>query len=639
MSLINQIRIAFLLVIIATATGSLVFSTLDSKRFLEEELQKKNNDNANVLALSLSQMEKDPTTIDLFISAQFDIGHYRHIGLYSPEGKEITKRVNADSNTLAPAWFTKLMPIRVDAGYSKIQSGWTQFATIHVESDVNFAFDQLWNAVKNMFIWVISIGLLTYIVCGHLLKSILRPLDDVVLQAQALGERRFISIEEPSTPEFKAVVREMNTLSNRIKHNLSAESERLEALRLKANYDETTGLMNREYFMNAVQSSLNHESYSTGALMMLRLTNLAEIDAALGYAETNALLKQIGAAIAMNQAQDAAIISGRLSGTDMAIFCAHSCDELTLANQYRESILQAAQSENLGNLQALVLTVASKIHKTDESHHLFKALDFILDMSGLMDDNYLRVVNANWVIANQKLNLNEWKNLLEAAIANKLIKLEYFPVLNTKGKLIHYESPVRLQLESEGKWLSAGEFISWATQLDVIKNVDELVLEIAAKQLSSNKKAISLNVSESAMRDPHYIQTALSIAQQLSKPALLSFEVPEIAAFTHIKAFRHFCTQLKSVGCKVGIEHVCMRISRLGELHDMGLDYIKFDASLIRNIDGNETNQGLLRGLCLVAHSIGIQAIAEGVTTDKEIITLKEIGMDGMTGMGIKMPA
>lgn len=91
------------------------------------------------------------------------------------------------------------------------------------------------------------------------------------------------------------------------------------------------------------------------------------------------------------------------------------------------------------------------------------------------------------------------------------------------------------------------------------------------------------------------------------------------------------------LGCRVGIEHVNLRISRLGELHDLGLDYVKFDASLIRGIDINESNKSLLRGLCLIVHSIGIYAIAEGVNTPAEIAALIEIGMDGMTGPGIRM--
>jgi EAL domain-containing protein (putative c-di-GMP-specific phosphodiesterase class I) len=72
-------------------------------------------------------------------------------------------------------------------------------------------------------------------------------------------------------------------------------------------------------------------------------------------------------------------------------------------------------------------------------------------------------------------------------------------------------------------------------------------------------------------------------------------------------------------------------------LHDVGLDYIKIDVSIIKDIDTNEANKTLLRGLSMIAHSIGVLAIAEGVETDNEQSTLKQIGIDGMTGPGIKL--
>jgi EAL domain-containing protein (putative c-di-GMP-specific phosphodiesterase class I) len=117
----------------------------------------------------------------------------------------------------------------------------------------------------------------------------------------------------------------------------------------------------------------------------------------------------------------------------------------------------------------------------------------------------------------------------------------------------------------------------------------------------------------------------------------LYFEIPEQEAFDHLPEFHQFCKKIRGLGCKIGIEHVGTRISRLGELHDIGLHYIKIDASVIRDIDGSEANKTLLRGLCMIAHSIGVIAIAEGVHTQNEIAVLKQIGIDGMTGPGIRM--
>lgn len=638
MSLIHQIRIALFLVIIATAGGSLIFSTLDSKAYLEEELLKKNLDNANVLALAMSQMEKDPITIDLFISAQFDAGHYRYIGLFDPNGKAITERVIPNSQTTAPEWFTKLFPIKVIPGSSNIQTGWTQYGTVHVESDVNFTYDRLWNAVKNMLIWVLSIGLITYIACGQLLRRILKPLDEVVEQAQAIGERRFISIQEPKTTEFKAVVREMNHLSTRIKENLSKESERLDELRLRINYDDATGLMNHDYFINTVDSKLRQESFSEGALIIIRICNLADIDHEIGYHKTNLLLKKVSGAITSITSHQYHMIAGRISGRDIAIFCDQPKDEFVLAQHLKDKLLDAMTLTQAEHQAPLFACVVTKTKFTDESQHLFKALDFILELSHLNNTQNFRIVNANSIVATKHQYLNEWKTLLGDAISHHRVKLEHYPVLTVQGELIHYESPVRLQLQEDGKWLSAGEFIDWAIQLNLIESIDSLALETAVNLLAEHQQPICLNISESTMRDTAYLKRAEELLQQPNiNTDLLSFEVPEIAAFNYLKEFKAFTRKLKALGCRVGVEHVNLRISRLGELHDLGLDYIKFDASLVRGVDVHDANKSLLRGLCLVAHSIGIYAIAEGVNTQTEMTALTEIGMDGYTGPGVKL--
>jgi EAL domain-containing protein (putative c-di-GMP-specific phosphodiesterase class I) len=636
MSLIKQLWLAILFTVILAASGSFVLSTLSSKNYLEEEIQTKNIDNVTSLALSMSQLGKDPVTLDLLLSAQFDSGHYRYIGLFDPNGKMMSERVNADSQTKAPKWFTKLVPIRVQAGVADVQNGWQQYGSLALESDVNFAYDKLWDATLLIALWTFLISFLACYAGGKILHKILSPLDDVVSQAKAIGENRFISIAEPKTLEFKAVVHEMNNLSNRIKETVTKESARLEELRLKNNYDDVTGLMNRDYFVNTMEANLSHDEYDEGALVIFRLSNLAQLDEAMGYPQANALLRKISTALEAACRKDGRLISGRLSGTEFAVFCKQTTDEFALANQLKEAVSQAAEIDD-SELTARFLVVTTKARKMDETASLFKVLEFILNLSSLSEENYLRVINASSIAATESNYLVEWKTLLNDALANKRIKLEHYPVITTDGVLIHNESPVRLQLEKDGKWHCAGEFINWAIQLGLIKTIDELVLETAVLLLAQGASPLCLNVSASAMRDRKYIQKAVKLVKQhLQHPNLLSFEVSEVAAFDHLDEFKHFCSKLKAAGCHVGVEHVSLRISRLGELHDIGLGYIKFDASIVRGIDTNETNKTLLRGLCMVAHSIGVQAIAEGVNNDAEIKSLKEIGIDGLTGPGVK---
>jgi len=648
MSLIKQLWLAIIFILTLAAGGSFTLSTLSSKNYLEEQLQLKNIDNATSLALSMSQMQKDPTTLDLLISAQFDSGHYRYIGLFDPNGKLISERVNANSKTSAPKWFIKLIPIKVQAGLADVQSGWSQFGSLTLESDTNFAYDKLWDATLKIALWTLLIGLIACYAGGKILQKILSPLDDVVTQAKAIGENRFITIDVPKTNELRAVASAMNGLSNRIKKTVVEESARLDQLRFQANYDPITGLMNHDYFINRVDASISHEeTFSAGLLVISRLSNLTAIDHALGYQKTNALLRRIGDALENKCKLQPSLYSGRLSGTDFSVFSNQPMDGYTLGNQIKNLLIDATRAE-AELIAANFLTVVIDITKSDAVGNLNSLIDAagkliifvdsIIDKIDTANHNTLHVINHSELAKYKNDDRSKWQRLITSALDSKRIKLEQYPVINQKNELIHNESPVRLQLEADGKWYCAGEFIAWATQLNLMSRIDEMVLETAIDLLTKGAAPIGLNVSASAMCNPQFIKKMVHLIKlHQSYANCLYFEIPEKSAFDHLLEFRNFCGQLKPLGCKIGIEHVGTRISRLGELHDIGLDYIKIDVSVIHDINTNEANKTLLRGLCMIARSIGIITIAEGVQTDEESAELKQIGVDGMTGPGIKL--
>jgi len=636
MSLIKQLWLAIVIILTLAASGAFILSTFASKYYFEQQLQMKNDDNANTLALSMTQLQKDPITLDLLLSAQFDTGHYKYIGLTDPNGKVLSERVNKKSHTKAPDWFVKLIPLQLHPGVADIQDGWAQYGTLKIESDANFAYDKLWEVTIIIALWILLIGIISCYAGGQMLKRILNPLNDVVNQAESIGENRFIMIDVPKTKEFKAVVNAMNSLSNRVKKTVSAESARLDQLRLENNFDHVTGLMNHDYFVKNLDANISHEEYfHEGVLIISRLTNLAIIDQKLGYKETNMLLKRIADALQSLCQQHSELSAGRLSGADFAIFSSQPIDSYTFGNQIKK-LLEKISNIDKTPLTVDFVTVSTRVTTSDSATKIVELVHQVLDEIGTDHNNILHVINSGDLERYQNSPQNEWMQLLTSALDNKRIKLERYPVVNQAGELIHFESPVRLQLTPDGKWFCAGEFITWATQLHLMGRVDELVFETAVDSLSKGAQPIGLNVSATAMCNPSFIEKIINLIKINPQVAdKLYLEIPEQDAFNHLLEFHNFCSQIKPLGCKIGIEHVGSHIARLGELHDIGLDYIKIDASVIRGIESSEANKTLLRGLCMIAHSIGVLAIAEGVHTVDEIATLKQIGIDGMTGPGI----
>ncbi|MEI7950599.1 MAG: EAL domain-containing protein [Gammaproteobacteria bacterium] len=116
----------------------------------------------------------------------------------------------------------------------------------------------------------------------------------------------------------------------------------------------------------------------------------------------------------------------------------------------------------------------------------------------------------------------------------------------------------------------------------------------------------------------------------------LWIEVAEAGALRNFDAFKTLVLAVKTNGSRIGIEHFGRQFSQIGRFHDLGLDYLKVDASFVRDLPTNPGNQTFLKGLTHIAHSIGMLVIAEGVTSAAELYALKGVDFDGATGPAIK---
>jgi len=202
--------------------------------------------------------------------------------------------------------------------------------------------------------------------------------------------------------------------------------------------------------------------------------------------------------------------------------------------------------------------------------------------------------------------------------------------------LLHLECPLRLQASENGEWLAAGSFMPMASRLAMTSELDLAVARLALDRIAAGTPAVAVNLSGESILSPAFrssLQALISARKDLAPRLWL--EVPEIGAFQHFEEFQAFCNSLRPFGCRLGIEHFGRQFSEIGRLHDIGLDYLKVDGSFIRAIDSQPGNQAFLKGLCSIAHNIGLTVIAESVQTPAELAMLPALGFDGATGPAI----
>ncbi len=639
MSLIKQLWIGILSLLLLALGGNFVISTLTAKTYLQEQLRLKNIDNANSLALSISQMpDKDPVTLELLISAQFDSGHYEYIIFQDTNKQAVVARrfdngiQNLEPGSKVPEWFASRVSFDAAPGIAQIQDGWQQAGTLVVKSHSGYALEALWKNTRDLLEWFLFAALLCGLIGSLILKYISRPLDVVVSQAEAIGERRFVVSEEPKTKEFQRLVRAMNRLSNSVKQMLEKEARQLELLRRESQTDPLTGIANRTHFLHLVDAQLTQEdAQDRGVLAIARVMNLQQLNNQLGHHQADQLLCAIASVFKDISSRYPGSHAGRLNGSD---FC------LLVPTDIAIDIVGADISQQLnfqliaaGYTQVGLPMALSYFQHGDLRADLLHTLDGAL-AEAEVKGNRAVIIRPEGHPHSISKNLGQWRDSIEHALTHQHIALVKFPVRNQQGEMIHDETAVRLQLDDEQR--PAGYFIPWAVRLGIMSNIDLAVLRLALTQLSKASpltQPMAINVSSAALCSASFREQALElIAQHPTMARHLWLEFSESCILRHPEELRIFTTQLRKFGCLIGLEHVGLEFTRFDQLQEMGLAFLKIDSAIIRHIDTTNSNQAFVQSLCMLGHSIGLIMIAEGVQSDAEQHILFGLGIDAVTG-------
>jgi diguanylate cyclase (GGDEF)-like protein len=637
MSLIRQLWLAIVIISIIAFGGSFTVSMLTARHYVAQQLQRQSIDTANSLALSMSQQSKDPVTVELQVAALFDGGHYQSIVVTDPFGKTMVDRIQTRTDTTTvPAWFVSILPIESLPGRAQVTDGWKQFGLVTVISHNRFAYQALWDGLIELAGWFLLAALASGFVGTLLIRNIRRPLEAMVTQAHAIAERRFITIEEPRTPELRSAVRAMNDMVARLRQMFADEAARLEALRHKVNHDEVTGLSNRDYFMAHFREILQGEEFAqTGSLVMLRLVDINAINQRLGHMRADALLKDLGTVLWASGEGRIGQRAGRVKGAEFAVVCPTVQSATEAATEIYERLQKDFLPKWAPEIPDLFHLGAVLYRRGQKPGEALARADVALAAAQSKGSNSWHATEEGE--AQASVPAEQWRTVLTEAVGAGLIKIAFYPVVSGTGQVLHQESVIRLQPAGQGALLSAGDFMPMAARLNLTAPLDLGVIKLAFKHLETVTGEVAVNLSAETISDWGFrndLRALLKDHPPLCKR--LWVEVPEYGVFRQFDAFRELCKMLKALGCKAGIEYFGQRFAEGQKLADLGLDYIKVHPTYLRGIGQNPGNQEFLKGLCKVAHAIGIVVIALGVETEGDLPLLASLGFDGMTGPGVK---
>jgi diguanylate cyclase (GGDEF)-like protein len=632
----RQLWLALILSTLLALVGSLLASTMNSRAYLQEQLRMKNADNASALALSLSQKNADAVEVELAVAALFDSGHYESIRVVDPAGKLIVERVMSANDQHAPAWFAEAFPVSAPPGAAQISNGWKQLGTVVLVSNNNFAYRMLWKSTLQM----ISALLFAGVVAGYLgtliLRRLKRPLDTVIAQARDISDRRFVTIPEPEVPELRQLSSAMNSMVVRLKAMLDEEARRVDTLRKEANQDALTGLANRTHFMDQLRVFVGAEDSPKSSLVLVRVAHLADMNRNLGRDATDALLKEIAHSIIEFSRFFPDSLTARLKGADFGLLLRDQIGCDSDVQHLLEKLVSAASGYTATQPTAFIGT-ATFGYGINLSV-LLAQVDAALARAEASGSN--TVCHATSLVSSdQAQNAEQWTQLIRHSLKRGSVKLASFPVMDFGNQLVHQECPLRLRLGDESEWSAAGRFMPMAERLGLTAELDLSAITLGMKELAGRPDLIGLavNVSAASLKDIDFhskVHGLLTARPEISRRLWLEFS--EHAALAHFDLFREFCHVLGSSGCRIGLEHFGRQFSQIGKMHDLGLHYLKVDASFIRDIHMNPGNQQFLKGVVSIAHNMGMLIFAEGVTSQPEVQALHLISFNGATGPAIQ---
>lgn len=631
MSLLRQLWLVVLVSTLLAFIGGFAVNLSSARQYLEQQLLAQSADNAASLALSMSQQSKDPATAELLVSALFDAGHFRLIRYTDVHGKVVVERRNDEAADEVPSWFARWLPLKVEPGIGMVSNGWSQAGKVVVVAHERYAYQALWQGAANFCLVMMLCGGLSALAVTALIRWVRRPLSELMRQAEAIGERHFITIHEPNVTELRRVVRTMNLMVDRVKSMFAEQAARIDELRGAANRDALTALPNRDFFMGSLRQALNDEDApSQGGLLLVRLHDLASINRSQGRAKADAYIRRICEQLRATLPMANNWLFARLNGADFALL-APASDVAILENQASLMLraVEAVSMEGFTTDQNLVhIGVAFYQRGMGEGALLLAADQALAKAESLGANRY----SLGHVDSTKTLSLNDWHDRLDHAIQHNEFELASFPVLSLDDALIHHEALLRLRLP-DGELLTAGQFMPMAARLGLLSALDLAAVQLACERLRNNPLPLAINISSASINDKTFLASLDTLLRRNEEIApLLWFEVNEYGLEGDYERLSGFSAVVRKFAAKVGIEHFGRQFGKIPALYDLRLDYIKIDGSFILALDQQVGNQQLIKAIVGVAEGAGLMVLAEQVHTREEWEALRALGVAGATG-------
>jgi EAL domain-containing protein (putative c-di-GMP-specific phosphodiesterase class I) len=190
------------------------------------------------------------------------------------------------------------------------------------------------------------------------------------------------------------------------------------------------------------------------------------------------------------------------------------------------------------------------------------------------------------------------------------------------------------------------EFVAIADETGLILPINRALLEEACRQLlvwqaefpCMPPLTVAMNIAPRQFAHPNVADDIGAILRQTGlDPGSLEVEILETVAMGNPEWAGQVIANLKALGVRLSIDDFGTGYSSLSRLQRLPVDKLKVDRSFISDLDSIETRE-IVRIILMLAHSIGLKVVAEGVETQGQLDQLKGLGCDLVQGYLLARP-
>jgi diguanylate cyclase (GGDEF)-like protein/PAS domain S-box-containing protein len=418
-------------------------------------------------------------------------------------------------------------------------------------------------------------------------------------------------------------------------------------LRYLANYDTLTGLPNRTLLSERLGHAIIRARRGNRkvAVLFLDLDRFKHVNDSMGHAAGDRMLKAAGSRLRHVVREGDTV--ARLGGDEFTVVLEDVAGNLEAEHIAQKVIAAFDQPLELDNGQEVVISPSIGISFYPDHGQVPTDLLKFADTAMYQAKERGRrtyMVYTEAMDAAARLRATTVAALRKALERNEF-SLVYQPKLSLLDERITgVEALLRWRSEDLGN-VPPTSFIPIAEETGMIIEIGDWVVDEACAQLARWRDAgirditMSVNVSVLQLLRGELTQRLCDIlAEHDIAPNQLELELTESMVMANAEQSITTLRQLKAVGVTLAIDDFGTGYSSLSYLKRLPIDALKIDKEFVGDITTDPDDEAITATVITMAHSLGLNVVAEGVEIAEQVEYLREQGCDEIQGHWLSVP-